>query len=89
MYLVRIKYLFFLTIFFVGIFIYKDYGISWDEKISRNYGLVSGNYILKKILFLLILKRVKILIFYINRLKLFFLILTLHSIFDIFDQNIL
>jgi hypothetical protein len=50
MYLVRIKYLFFLIIFFVGILIYKDYGISWDEKISRNYGLVSGNYILKKIL---------------------------------------
>ena len=50
MYLVKIKYIFFLTVLFVGIFIYKDFGISWDEKISRNYGLVSGNYILKKIL---------------------------------------
>ena len=44
------KKLFFILIFLVGVFIYKDYGISWDEKISRNYGLVSGNYILKKIL---------------------------------------
>ena len=43
MYLVRIKYLFFLIIFFVGILIYKDYGISWDKKNKDRFIYVGKN----------------------------------------------
>ena len=38
-------YYFFIFYFLIGFFIYKDYGISWDEPISRTNGFVSLNYI--------------------------------------------
>ena len=41
---------FFITLFSIGLNIYKDYGISWDEQVSRNNGLVAGNYIAKNFL---------------------------------------
>ena len=41
---------FFLSYFFIGFNIYKDYGISFDEETNRLYGLTNGNYILKKFL---------------------------------------
>ena len=34
-----------LILFFIGFFIYRDYGVSLDEEISRNNGLVSIKYI--------------------------------------------
>ena len=37
--------LFFLIYFFVGLIIFTDYGISWDEPISRYNGFVSLNYL--------------------------------------------
>lgn len=40
----------FFLYFITGIFIYKDYGINWDEQASRNYGFISGDYILEKLL---------------------------------------
>ena len=42
--------LFFSGYFLVGLNIYKDYGISFDEETNRLYGLTNGNYILKKTL---------------------------------------
>ena len=36
---------FFIFYFLIGSFIYKDYGISWDEPISRTNGFVSLNYL--------------------------------------------
>ena len=41
---------FFLSYFFIGFNIYKDYGISFDEETNRLYGLTNGNYILKTFL---------------------------------------
>lgn len=38
--------LFFLIFLLIGIFIYGDYGISWDEPLQRNIGIVSVNYIM-------------------------------------------
>src|SRR3989338_1187157 len=38
--------LFFAFIFFLGLNIYKDYGISWDENISHVFGMLSLKYIL-------------------------------------------
>ena len=40
----------FLIYFIIGIFIHDDYGIKWDEQASRNYGFISGDYILEKLL---------------------------------------
>jgi hypothetical protein len=40
----------FLIYFIIGIFIHDDYGINWDEQASRNYGFISGDYILEKLL---------------------------------------
>ena len=40
----------FLIYFIIGIFIHNDYGINWDEQASRNYGFISGDYILEKLL---------------------------------------
>ncbi len=37
--------IFFLAIFFVGLFTFKDYGISEDEKIQRNHSLVTHYYL--------------------------------------------
>jgi len=45
---VRSKYfvvLFFLAYFILGIFIFRDYGVSWDEGFSRERGLITYNYI--------------------------------------------
>ena len=41
---------FFILLLVVGILIHKDYGISWDERVSRNNGFINGNYIANKIL---------------------------------------
>ena len=41
--------LYFLGLIFIGIFIFKDFGISWDEPISRNNGAVSVKYALETI----------------------------------------
>ena len=41
---------FFVSYFFLGINIVKNYGISFDEESNRLYGLVNGNYILKTFL---------------------------------------
>lgn len=52
-FLIKVKNLvisFFILLFIIGTLIYKDYGISWDEQVSRNNGFVNGNYIAKKIL---------------------------------------
>lgn len=38
----------FLGYFLLGLGIYQDYGISFDEHISRNYGIVTYNYITGK-----------------------------------------
>ena len=37
--------LFFLIYFFIGLLIFSDYGLSWDEPISRYNGFVSLNYL--------------------------------------------
>lgn len=37
--------LFFVALAILGLFIYKDYGISWDEPIERLTGIVNLNYI--------------------------------------------
>ena len=37
--------LIFISFFFVGITIFNDYGISWDEEANRNIGFISLNYI--------------------------------------------
>jgi hypothetical protein len=41
--------LFFLCWFALGISIYKQYGISWDESIERTTGIVSVNYLGEKL----------------------------------------
>ena len=41
-------YLFFIIFFLIQLLVYKDYGFSNDEEISRLNGLVSFNYILEK-----------------------------------------
>lgn len=40
--------IFFTAILLIGLAVYKDYGISWDEETNRNNGLLSYNYIIKK-----------------------------------------
>jgi len=52
--LLEIKYklivvLFFIVYFFMGISIFKDYGISWDEETNRANGVFSAVYINKKL----------------------------------------
>ena len=37
--------LFFAAILCIGICVYKDYGISWDELVSRNNGLLTYKYV--------------------------------------------
>jgi len=37
--------LFFLSYLAVGLYAYQDYGVSWDEPISRNNGMVSLKYL--------------------------------------------
>ena len=44
-------YYFFIALFVIQIFIFNDYGFSWDEELQRLHGLVSYNYILEKINF--------------------------------------
>jgi len=39
----------FLIYFLVGVFIFRDYGLSWDEPLQRLTGIVSTNYILGKL----------------------------------------
>lgn len=39
--------LFFAAYLFIGISIFKDYGISWDEHQSRKNGLMAANYVVK------------------------------------------
>lgn len=39
--------LFFAVLLLLGLFVYKDYGISWDESTSRTNGMVSLNHVLK------------------------------------------
>ncbi len=40
--------LFFLVLLFVGIDIYQDYGISWDEPLQHQVGLATWDYIFGK-----------------------------------------
>ena len=40
--------LFFLIFFIIGLLSFKDYGISWDEKMSRGVGILNGKYILEE-----------------------------------------
>ena len=40
------QYIFF-VIFIVGLLSFKDYGISWDEKMSRGVGFLNGKYVLE------------------------------------------
>lgn len=40
--------LFFILFFAIGLIIFKDYGISWDERRSRTNGLVNLKYVIKK-----------------------------------------
>ena len=42
--------IFFLSYLIIGLNIFKNYGVSFDEETSRLYGLTNGNYILKKFL---------------------------------------
>ena len=37
--------LFFLIFLCIGLFIFRDYGISWDGPLQRDIGTVSVNYI--------------------------------------------
>src|SRR3990167_5699592 len=39
--------LFFAMYLFIGISIFKDYGISWDEKTQRITGIISFQYVVK------------------------------------------
>ncbi|MCG8327351.1 MAG: hypothetical protein MI974_06675 [Chitinophagales bacterium] len=40
-----IPVVFFLLYLVIGLFIYDDYGMSWDEALQRDHGLVSAKYI--------------------------------------------
>ena len=42
--------IFFASYFLLGVNIVRDYGISFDEETTRLYGLMNGNYVLKKFL---------------------------------------
>ena len=41
------QYIFFVIFFIVGLLSFKDYGISWDEKMSRGVGFLNGKYVLE------------------------------------------
>ena len=45
----NIHYLVFFTFFSLQIYVYQDYGFSWDEPFSRLNGIVSFNYIIEKL----------------------------------------
>ena len=45
-----IIFLFFFSYLIFGLNIVKNYGVSFDEESNRLYGLVNGNYVLKKFL---------------------------------------
>jgi hypothetical protein len=38
-------YVFFIILFFVGLIVFKDYGVSWDEPIQRQYGINVYEYV--------------------------------------------
>ena len=38
--------LFFVAYFFLGVCIFKDYGISWDEHLARRRGIIAFSYIM-------------------------------------------
>ena len=40
--------LFFLLFLLIGLLSFKDYGISWDEKMSRGVGFLNGKYVLEE-----------------------------------------
>lgn len=40
--------LFFVSILFIGLSVYKDYGISWDEMLQRGFGILNLNYVYGK-----------------------------------------
>ena len=52
--------IFFIVVFIVGIAVYRDYGISWDEPASRLNGLVSANYIAQKFQFIEVIRKQQI-----------------------------
>ena len=37
--------LFFIILILIGLFVFADYGVSWDEPTERNTGMVNLNYI--------------------------------------------
>ncbi|HSI90597.1 MAG TPA: glycosyltransferase family 39 protein, partial [Adhaeribacter sp.] len=41
--------LFFGILLVTGLFIYKDYGVSWDERINQENGVISAIYVAKKL----------------------------------------
>jgi hypothetical protein len=43
-----LAYLFFIGLLIIGLAVYDDYGISWDEEINHTTGLMSYNYIFHK-----------------------------------------
>lgn len=43
----KIVVLFFVIYLFIGVFIFKDYGIAWDEPAHRQIGYINFNYVLK------------------------------------------
>jgi hypothetical protein len=40
---------YFVALLLLGLFIYKDYGVSWDESIDRVNGMVNAKYMLSKV----------------------------------------
>jgi len=43
-----IVFLFFLLFLIVGVFVFKDYGVSWDENFQRNTGLLTTQLIFER-----------------------------------------
>ena len=41
--------LFFIAFLLLGLNVYKDYGVSWDEPISRDNGMISLKYLIEKL----------------------------------------
>jgi hypothetical protein len=46
----KFHFLFFIFYFITSISIYDDYGINFDEQANRNYGFITGNYVLENFL---------------------------------------
>lgn len=42
-------FIFFISLFLLGLAIYKDYGVSWDEHVNRTNGLISLNYVIDQL----------------------------------------